>query len=197
MKICEIFRSVQGEGLRMGLPAVFIRTAGCPLRCSFCDTTYSFDVNVPDMSAPEVVAAVKKVAEGCSNIVITGGEPCVQSDLANVARTLQQNGFTVALETSGAFEVDTDAFDWITVSPKPVVKYKVAIPWQSVSEFKYVVTTDFDFNVIPALYRSRSCVWLQPDGNHVEEAVAHIMQNLKRVPGCRVGVQLHKVYNFR
>lgn len=197
MKVCEIFRSIQGEGLRMGLPTVFVRTAGCPLHCSFCDTVYSFDDNVPNMSVAEVVAAVKEAADGCTNVVITGGEPCVQRDLADVARALRQNSFTVALETSGAFKVDVDAFDWIAVSPKPVVKYKVVIPWTAVSEFKYVVTTDFNFNVIPALYRTRTCVWLQPDGNHVEEAVAHIMENLKRVPGCRVGVQLHKVYHCR
>ena len=75
MKIYEIFYSIQGEGRWTGLPNIFIRTAGCNLRCTFCDTTYAYDVK-REMTVTEIVKEIKKY--NCNNICITGGEPLIQ-----------------------------------------------------------------------------------------------------------------------
>ena len=80
MVINEIFYSIQGEGLLAGVPSVFVRIAGCPLRCEWCDTKYALDPDAGDeMAIPQILDKIKQWA--CKNIIITGGEPMVNSQL--------------------------------------------------------------------------------------------------------------------
>ena len=104
MVITEIFKSIQGEGTRAGLPCVFVRLTGCNLRCTWCDTAYAFHGGTK-YSVEEVLQRVRAVAgEGAGRIPlveITGGEPLLQPETPALAEELLAQGLTVMIETSG------------------------------------------------------------------------------------------------
>lgn len=102
MKINEIFYSIQGEGNWAGLPNIFIRTAGCNLRCSFCDTIYAFDVK-QEMTLSEIVKEIKKYK--CKHICITGGEPLIQIETNRLIDILCNKGYRICLETNGSIDI--------------------------------------------------------------------------------------------
>ncbi len=101
MKISEIFFSLQGEGLEIGLPTVFIRLFACDLRCSWCDTMYAVEGrDFKDQSVEEVINEVQE--HGCKRVCITGGEPLIQmKEVEELANWLLDHGYTILLETSG------------------------------------------------------------------------------------------------
>ena len=103
LRVLEIVRTIQGETTRAGLPCVIVRLAGCPLRCSYCDTAYAREAEGLEMTIPEVVRAVRDL--GPRRVILTGGEPLAQARGADLARALAGEGHTVLLETSGAFDV--------------------------------------------------------------------------------------------
>jgi 7-carboxy-7-deazaguanine synthase len=104
MVITEIFKSIQGEGTRAGLPCIFVRLTGCNLRCIWCDTAYAF-YGGEKMSVDDVVLRVHELAgAGTDRILlveITGGEPLLQKETPDLASRLVAEGFTVMIETSG------------------------------------------------------------------------------------------------
>ena len=104
MVITEIFKSIQGEGTRAGLPCIFVRLTGCNLRCTWCDTAYAFHGGTK-YSMEEVLQRVRALAgEGLgriSLIEITGGEPLLQPETPALAKELLAQGLTVMIETSG------------------------------------------------------------------------------------------------
>jgi 7-carboxy-7-deazaguanine synthase len=104
MVITEIFKSIQGEGTRAGLPCIFVRFTGCNLRCTWCDTAYAFHGGTK-YSVEEVLQRVRAVAgEGAGRIPlveITGGEPLLQPETPALAKELLAGGSTVMIETSG------------------------------------------------------------------------------------------------
>lgn len=101
MKVTEIFFSIQGEGVHIGLPTVFLRLFACDLRCSWCDTMYAVEgTDFRDMEAGEVLSRILEY--GCSRVCITGGEPLIQREaVEEVAEFLLERDFAVVLETSG------------------------------------------------------------------------------------------------
>ncbi len=101
MKISEIFFSLQGEGLEIGLPTVFVRLFACDLRCSWCDTMYAVEGrDFIDLSVEEVISEVQE--HGCKRICITGGEPLIQiKEVEELATWLLDHDYTIVLETSG------------------------------------------------------------------------------------------------
>lgn len=105
MKVIEIFGSIDGEGKRTGQLATFIRLAGCNLRCTYCDTKYSFDVkNARDMSTDEIVTECKKI--GYHNVTLTGGEPLLNEGTVEfLIYALCNNGFQVNIETNGSIDL--------------------------------------------------------------------------------------------
>jgi 7-carboxy-7-deazaguanine synthase len=109
MFITEIFKSIQGEGTRAGLPCIFVRLTGCNLRCTWCDTAYAFHGG-KKMSVEEVLARVDELAgrvvdESAAAVVplveLTGGEPLLQEEIYPLAERLIKAGYTVMIETSG------------------------------------------------------------------------------------------------
>ena len=107
LRLTEIFYSLQGEASRAGLPTVFVRLTGCPLRCTWCDTTYSFTGGEP-ASIESVLAEVGKYP--ARQVCVTGGEPLSQKDCLPLLTALCDAGYDVSLETSGAIDVaDVDA----------------------------------------------------------------------------------------
>jgi len=102
LRITEVFHSLQGEAQTVGLPTVFIRLTGCPLRCVWCDTEYAFNggrlVPLEDL--------LSQVAEyRCAHVCVTGGEPLAQPECLTLLSSLCDRGYSVSLETSGALSV--------------------------------------------------------------------------------------------
>ena len=103
LRITEIFHSLQGESKTVGIPTVFVRLTGCPLRCQYCDTAYAFD-------GGEVMQldAIKAVLEeySCEYVTVTGGEPLAQPNCLSLLEQLCDAGYNVSLETSGAMPIE-------------------------------------------------------------------------------------------
>jgi 7-carboxy-7-deazaguanine synthase len=106
MYITEIFKSIQGEGTRAGLPCIFVRLTGCNLRCTWCDTAYAFHGGLR-MSVDDVMERVESLnrrpdgAAGIPLVELTGGEPLLQQEIYPLAEHLLSAGYTVMVETSG------------------------------------------------------------------------------------------------
>ena len=98
LKINEIFYSIQGESTWAGLPTVFVRTSGCHLRCTYCDTTYAYHEG--DQTSLDTIIDVIK-SHGTKYVCITGGEPLLQKEVYQLMKTLCDQDFKVSLETSG------------------------------------------------------------------------------------------------
>jgi 7-carboxy-7-deazaguanine synthase len=114
MQITEIYKSLQGESTYAGLPCVFVRLTGCNLRCSWCDTEYSF-YGGQKMTCQEVLEEVERLSPGGGLVEITGGEPMLQErELVPFMRRLLDSNYKVLLETSGERPLEA--------VPKPVVK---------------------------------------------------------------------------
>jgi 7-carboxy-7-deazaguanine synthase len=117
MVITEIFKSIQGEGTRAGLPCIFVRLTGCNLRCTWCDTAYAFYGGIK-LSVEEVIERVGALsgdhAGRITLVEITGGEPLLQPETPALAERLLQEGSTVVIETSGE--------RFVGVLPREVIK---------------------------------------------------------------------------
>lgn len=100
MKVCEIFKSIEGEGLRTGLAAVFVRLHGCNLRCSYCDSMYAVEGNdYRQMNLNEILDAVKTF--GVRAVTLTGGEPLLHADVGELLQKLSECDYLVNVETNG------------------------------------------------------------------------------------------------
>ncbi|HEX9195285.1 MAG TPA: 7-carboxy-7-deazaguanine synthase QueE [Azonexus sp.] len=104
LRLTEIFFSLQGEASRAGLPTVFVRLTGCPLRCTWCDTTYSFSGGEPASIESVLIEVAKYPAR---QVCVTGGEPLAQKECLPLLSALCDAGYDVSLETSGALDIAT------------------------------------------------------------------------------------------
>ena len=102
LRITEIFYSLQGESNTVGIPTVFIRLTGCPLRCVYCDTSYAF-TGGERVPINEIIAQVEQYA--CKYVTVTGGEPLAQPACLELMTKLLDKAYIVSLETSGALDV--------------------------------------------------------------------------------------------
>ncbi|MCX6558850.1 MAG: 7-carboxy-7-deazaguanine synthase QueE [Candidatus Aminicenantes bacterium] len=199
LKINDIFWSLQGEGLRAGAPAVFIRLSGCLLRCPYCDTPNAWSAG-RRMSVAKIEAAVEELKRSFpeSRLVITGGEP-LQQDLRELLARCHQKKYFVAVETNGLHFQDLP-FDWWTVSPKDVADYRVHPRlWARAAEIKLLVTPALDLEVLESIRRQTpAAIILQPEHGrpgkyrHAFE-LFHAGQR-RGIANLRLGAQLHKIY---
>ena len=102
LNITEIFYSLQGEAKEVGIPTVFVRLTGCPLRCNYCDTAYAFKGNNP-LSIKSIMEQVAKY--NTHYVCVTGGEPMAQSNCLILLDTLIEAGYKVSMETSGSIDI--------------------------------------------------------------------------------------------
>jgi 7-carboxy-7-deazaguanine synthase len=117
MRISEIFYSLQGEGFLAGTPSVFVRLAGCPLRCRWCDTKYAWDETAGQHYSIEKI--VQTVEQARSKfVVITGGEPMINPDLPQLVQKLKESGKHITIETAGIAFIPALACDLMSISPK-------------------------------------------------------------------------------
>jgi 7-carboxy-7-deazaguanine synthase len=117
MKVSEIFYSLQGEGFLAGMPSVFVRLAGCPLRCKWCDTKYAWDNDSGENYSIETILQTIQQWP-CKFIVITGGEPMINSSLPKLVRQLKALGKHITIETAGIAYIPDMSCDLMSISPK-------------------------------------------------------------------------------
>jgi 7-carboxy-7-deazaguanine synthase len=117
MRIAEIFYSVQGEGSLVGVPSVFVRTSGCNLRCSWCDTPYtSWKPEGEDLTLGEIVDRARGFS-AARHVVLTGGEPMIAPGIADLSRRFRERGMHITVETAGTVFAPI-ACDLMSISPK-------------------------------------------------------------------------------
>ncbi|MDR1404517.1 MAG: radical SAM protein [Candidatus Methanoplasma sp.] len=124
MKICEYFRSIQGEGLMIGVPTYFVRTAGCNLRCKWCDTAYALDGG-RDIS----VSGIMELIGDSANVCVTGGEPLLQEDMPELTDRLLAADKRVVIETNGSRDISA-----IPKDERIIVSLDVKCPSSGMSE---------------------------------------------------------------
>src|SRR5687768_4166605 len=118
MLISEIFYSLQGEGELTGVPSVFVRTSGCNLRCTWCDTPYaSWNPEGEQQSVAQIVAAVERHPTA-HHVVLTGGEPMIAKEIRTLAAELKNRGRHITIETAATVPPDGVACDLASLSPK-------------------------------------------------------------------------------
>jgi organic radical activating enzyme len=182
-RINEIFYSIQGEGYHTGTPAIFIRFAGCNLKCDFCDTEHQ-TVN-KRLSAADILAEIQMYPARI--VVLTGGEPTLQVD-DNLIRTLRMQGRKVHIETNGTNEVSRYV-DWITLSPKTK-----NIKQTCCDELKIVFDGDIQKVLEHEMDIHPTHKFLQPmSGTNTEEAIKFIKAN----PQWKLSIQTHRLLKIQ
>lgn len=206
LKINEIFWSFQGEGLRVGVPSVFLRFAGCSVQCPYCDSKDSWEINAgASLSVEEIISEIGKHRKKYpqSQVVITGGEP-LEQDLSEIAAALKKKNHFLSIETNGLHFQDLPV-DWWTVSPKDVTDYLIHEDLlKKTNEIKLIVNKSLTIDVIK---RTRSMasvsvpIFLQPEADDKDRYVNtfSLFQKCQeeKLENTRAGIQLHKVYEVK
>lgn len=202
LKIHEIFYSLQGETSRMGLPTVFVRLTGCPMRCTYCDTAYAFSGG-SNQTITEILAQVQ--THGTRYVTVTGGEPLAQKECHDLLAALCDAGYSVSLETGGAMDIaKVDARVSVILDIKtPASGEEHNNLWsnlahvQAKDEIKFVLChrADYDWakQQLTALKLAEKCPVLFSPGYHTlppADLAAWLLED--KLP-VRMQLQLHKV----
>jgi len=190
LQIAEIFYSIQGEGMWTGTPAVFVRLAGCNLSCDFCDTDYSLK---RISSVDDVVRDVRSLGEDCPMVVLTGGEPLLQSESPALIDALRSDGRRVHIESNGTIYNLLSDDVWLCVSPKERVDPRMAA---RANEAKLIVDGRVPEEHL-SLFNHLSTILLQPEGNkprNVKLAISYAQAHPQRF---RLSLQTHKFIGVR
>lgn len=194
MRVNEIFYSIQGEGAMTGTPAVFVRFAGCNLKCPFCDTEHE---PFREMTPQEIVREVCQYP--ASLVIITGGEPTMQLT-EDLVRMFHEEQKIVAVETNGTSTKGLRWVDWITCSPKRMfVNAKAAIPVLTKADEVKVV---FDgVHPVEAFGIAASHYYLQPcdtgNADKNAEIIEKCINYIKENPKWRISLQTQKILKVR
>ncbi len=201
MKINEIFYSIQGEGKNSGIPTIFIRTTGCNLRCSYCDTTYAYE-NGKEKKPKAILIEIEKY--NCKNISITGGEPLLQKDLKDLLKILIKKDYSITVETNGSLDI-SDLINYSNV----IISLDIKCPSSSMSgkmifknisylkekdQLKMIIKniTDYEYaKKIIKKYKIKCPIFLQPVwGTNLKNLANWILDDNLNVI---LGLQLHKI----
>ncbi|MCQ2090572.1 MAG: radical SAM protein [Fibrobacter sp.] len=214
MKISEIFLSIEGEGIRTGAPAVFIRLFGCNLRCSYCDSMYAVEGNdYMEMTPKEIMEKVQPF--NTKYITLTGGEPLIHKDVKVLLKMLDDSGFEINIETNGTQPKPKGikhlicTMDWKCTSSEmqPKMKLTNMMTLRGKDVLKFVVGSDEDLldatRVIEAmegrfnaLGKRLPTFYVSPifGAMKYEDMVNWILGNeVMRRNNVRFQVQLHKI----
>ncbi len=205
MKISEIFFSLQGEGLEIGLPTVFIRLFACDLRCTWCDTMYAVEGrDFRDHRVSEVVDEVDK--HECKRVCITGGEPLIQiKEVEELATHLLDNNYTILLETSGHkmpppilwTENSTISMDCKcpSSSMQDKMDFGLFTELRAKDQLKFVIQDDVDYEYAKGIlskYNIRANIIFQPThGSELGWLTEKVIED--KLGHIRVLPQLHKI----
>ena len=185
-RVNDIFYSLQGEGRNTGRAAIFIRFAGCNLKCPFCDTDFA---QYEEMSDEDILNRIKSYPSHF--VVLTGGEPSLQVD-RQLVDLLHKHGYELAMETNGTHPI-VDGIDWITCSPKGNTKIKRCNELKCIFE---ETTLEPDDHGIIAEYK-----YLQPcdvqDAERNAQIVKRCFDYILQHPEWRMSLQTHKLVGFK
>jgi len=201
MKVNEIFFSLQGEGLYIGVPMAFVRFTGCNLRCKWCDTKYAWEEG-SEMSMDDIISDVKKYPTNW--VCLTGGEPLLQRDIYKLIDKFLSMDYKVLVETNGSMSIEN-----IPCEENVIIDMDIKTPSSGMSQFndysniemlgskdyvKFVIQDDVDYNFMKDIlknYEFKCEVIAQPEGNKNLKYIAEkvISDGLK----LRVLPQLHKI----
>jgi 7-carboxy-7-deazaguanine synthase len=217
MKIAEIFYSIQGEGMLAGIPSVFVRTSGCNLRCTWCDTPYaSWKPEGDDLPLDAILSDVR--LRRATHVVVTGGEPMIQDEIVRLTERLKELGMHITIETAGTVYQPVIS-DLMSISPKLAnstptrreggrwapqhdrLRYQPDVLKQLMAEYpyqlKFVVSDPGDVAEIETILTEtdgdRSRVILMPEGTDpgaIYERARWVV-DLCKVKGFRYGPRLH------
>lgn len=201
MKINEIFYSMQGEGSWVGLPNIFIRTTGCNLRCSFCDTTYAY-IHGVEMDVKEVVDEIQKYL--CNYVCITGGEPLLQEETVELLDVLLQKKYVVCVETNGSINIEK-----LVGKKSLMISLDIKCPSSTMhdkmnfdnlsqlscdDQLKFVINNKVDYEYAKKImkkYKPQCIIFFQPVwGTDPKKLSSWILHDGLHV---RIGLQLHKM----
>lgn len=202
LRLTEIFLSLQGESLNVGLPTVFIRLTGCPLRCQYCDSAYAFKGG-KWFSMETIMQTVQKY--GVKHICVTGGEPLAQQACIPLLKALCDQGYSVSLETSGALSI-------AEVDPRVIIVMDIKTPASLESakndfnnlqylkkedQLKFVLCDREDYEWACALLKEyalheKASVLFSPSWNQLEAATLADWIIVDALP-VRFQMQLHKI----
>ncbi|QOL24891.1 7-carboxy-7-deazaguanine synthase QueE [Thalassotalea sp. LPB0316] len=214
-KINELFETIQGEGSFTGQPSIFIRLQGCPVGCSWCDTKHTWEIDdtllIPskdmlakpheddrwaNLTTADIIEVFNAQGFHAKHVVITGGEPCMV-DLKPLCQTLEANGYSCQVETSGTFEILVSDNCWVTVSPKVNMRggYEIlSSAMQRANEIKHPVATEQHVEDLKALLATHKVentpVYLQPISQKDRATKLAIDTCIKN--NWRLSVQVHK-----
>ena len=203
LRTAEVFASLQGEGLRQGEPTLFLRLAGCRLRCKFCDTPSAWSGGAL-LSVREILARLGRIRKAypASWVCLTGGEP-LEQDVRELAQSLKKEGYKIQVETNGLFYQRLPV-DWYTVSPKPK-PYAVRKEYRRrAREVKLIVSRDLTLKIIRKIRRAfpeNVPVLLQPQSMEkwsMAKGVSLVARSLRAgLANVRLSLQVHKVFGLR
>lgn len=209
MRVVEMFKSIDGEGIRTGKPVTFIRLFGCNLRCSYCDTKYGWDESCKGrtilMSFKEVVDEVERL--DCKRITITGGEPMIHPGIEYLIDELLEKGYEVNVETNGTVPLPRKyrkcnkfiyTMDWKSISSGMNSKMSIdnVKTLRPNDVLKFVVGTCEDLEQVIEVceqLESKPHVYLSPVFGKIQPSkiVEFILDH--KLEYCTVQVQLHKI----
>lgn len=191
LPVMEAFYTLQGEGFHQGKAAYFIRLGGCDVGCHWCDVKESWDASAhPQKTVSEIVEEAQQYPSRL--VVITGGEPLIYN-LTELTQELKQSGFTINIETSGAYPL-SGKLDWICFSPK---KFKAPLPeiHEQAHELKIIIYNKNDFRWAEQFAQkmnSQCQLFLQPEWSVAEKMLPQMIEYVQQNPQWRISLQTHK-----
>ncbi len=201
MKINEIFYSIQGEGKWSGYPNIFIRTTGCNLRCTYCDTKYAYE-NGKKMNINNILKEIQKYP--CKKICITGGEPLLQQETYDLFDTLIKKDYLICLETNGSLSIEK-----IAGVKSLMISLDIKCPSSGMHEnmnfenlsyltandqLKFLINNRKDYDYAKSITKKhdpKTIIYFQPVwSSNPKKLASWIIQDGLNV---RLGLQLHKI----
>jgi 7-carboxy-7-deazaguanine synthase len=201
MKICEIYHSIQGEGLDIGAPTVFVRTSGCPLKCKWCDTLFAFTEG-EEMSVDDILKKVQSF--DVPHVCLTGGEPLIQKDSYKLIQELLESGYFVSVETGGSIPIEempcVDNLRIVLDIKCPSSEMHEKMEFSNIEllgpfdELKFVIANKKDYEYAKEIiikHKPVSPIIMQPVwGNDMKDLAEWVIEDKLN---ARVLPQLHKI----
>lgn len=190
-ELVEIFESLQGEGRNMGRPCVFVRFAGCNLKCPWCDTdvTKRFSASLDELLAELGQYKAK-------NVILTGGEPTMQKEMPELVAALKKAGYWIGVETNGTNDADWLGFvDYVACSPKRGASVRLV----EADEVRVVAEDEATADFCRKVRRQIAATdyYVSPCDHDGQIDFATAKSVLSQLAGWSLSVQLHKILGFR
>ncbi len=205
LDICEIFYSIQGETSFVGRPAVFIRLAGCNLRCRWCDTVFARKSG----KIKEISLILREICHyNCPLVVITGGEPLIQRNVYKLMKNLISEGYCVLFETNGSKDISSVPADVLIIldikTPSSGETKKMNFSnmekLKKIDEVKFVISdqNDFDWSLetLKKYPNDAAEILFSPAGGCISfEKLLEVVK--KKIPSARVQANIHKIFEIK